>query len=36
MYFDGKRSTEVVKLKSIIKPGYNSTKVITIMLPDEG
>jgi hypothetical protein len=36
MCFDGKRSTELIKLKSIIKPGYNSTKVITVMLPEEG
>jgi hypothetical protein len=35
MYFDGERSTQEIKLKSIVKPGYNSTKVITIMLPDE-
>ena len=35
MYFDGRRSTEDVRLKSIVKPGYNATKLITIMLPDE-
>jgi hypothetical protein len=35
MCFDGKRSTEEIRLQSIVKRGYNSTKVITIMLPDE-
>ena len=35
MYFDGRRSTQVVKLKSILRPGYGSTPVITVMLPDE-
>ena len=35
MYFDGRRSTQVVKLKSILRPGYSSTPVITVMLPDE-
>jgi len=35
MYFDGRRSTQVVSLKSILRPGYGSTPVITVMLPDE-
>jgi len=35
MYFDGQRSIQDVKLKSILRPGYGSTPVITVMLPDE-
>jgi hypothetical protein len=35
MYFDGKRSIQNVKLKSVVKPGFGSTKVITVMLPGE-
>ena len=35
MYFDGQRSTQVVNLKSLLRPGYGSTPVITVMLPDE-
>jgi hypothetical protein len=35
MYFDGQRSIQVVKLKSILRPGYGSIPVITVMLPNE-
>jgi len=35
MYFDGQRSIQDVKLKSVFRPWFDSTPVITIMLPDE-